>query len=899
MSAMVMGDMPCDMAMPMADAGHGAPMAPCKGLTPECIKQMGCVANVALPIRLVDADDDPDLRLLNPWSLSELQDRFKNGGSPGFLSNRAVVLQHLSPQAFVTVRACRFGQSDEGMYALYSFFGGTVDVYAPLLYQFFGSVFLRPGMRYANRLTFHEHLVRQRFLPFGKHTPTRATTIVQAMETPQAFSEPFTLASMTVGGGEPPEYGALIDTLNAGQVSPALAAAFDQDEYPLSAQAKVIVRARDSEWIVGDTVQQDGDTFPVAYSVSEQVDLTAGRRSLVAQGTVVGDGAEVSLQLFLNDAADAELNGQVALLAFSVDGEPADSTNLVQFTALSTLLTANSPSGTTFSIGTIDLRAQLIALGAEFQLADAATIRVPNNGDVSLSNGLHRSLWLVGPTVAGTQLEIRLEQPYTPSRIQSHTIQLYRHFAPDPDGVNRQAAAWEAQVLATAGSDPDSPGVELAASLDHLSFDDLVDLITFLQQTYDPGTVVQLRHAHEALQRKAGFRDWLIARFPDATRIPFPSGDPLTELSLGQRDDLLERTYPFEFNGNWREVREFVTPKPVFEHDLFLEEDLIDRFPNVLNSWAELANLPDNSSSSSARDQQLQRTAAQHPWAATQTQKHTFTPPDLTSNCQSFRDAIKAIRQAQGLPIDQLTATLADQKTPEGESYLHIALGVAESYGMFQKLWTLSEMGEILKLPEIPGDTWEFGKTALKLASSALDWELGSTIIEFLEMDLVFTLPLYFFKHLIEVEAEGVEKNETFGRLTGMRTWLRELDVRTVSTPHLLDETLKIDLSGLSDDQVIAAYQTELDDGDHRRFMYFIAEFHAGFSEGAAFMQERMWLQILRSAEEATTAAIFATSLESCRLKVLLDEGLLDEAELRAYVIHQIVQQLLSRMRHV
>jgi len=56
MSATAMADVPCDMAMPMADAGHGAPMAPCKGLTPECIKQMGCVANVALPIRLVDAE---------------------------------------------------------------------------------------------------------------------------------------------------------------------------------------------------------------------------------------------------------------------------------------------------------------------------------------------------------------------------------------------------------------------------------------------------------------------------------------------------------------------------------------------------------------------------------------------------------------------------------------------------------------------------------------------------------------------------------------------------------------------------------------------------------------------------------------------------------------------------
>ena len=55
-ASMAMADIPCDMMMPMTDAGHGAPMAPCKGLTPECIKQMGCVASVALPARLADDD---------------------------------------------------------------------------------------------------------------------------------------------------------------------------------------------------------------------------------------------------------------------------------------------------------------------------------------------------------------------------------------------------------------------------------------------------------------------------------------------------------------------------------------------------------------------------------------------------------------------------------------------------------------------------------------------------------------------------------------------------------------------------------------------------------------------------------------------------------------------------
>ncbi len=44
--------MPCDMVMPDV----GTPMAPCKGLTLDCIKQMGCVANLALPARLPGTD---------------------------------------------------------------------------------------------------------------------------------------------------------------------------------------------------------------------------------------------------------------------------------------------------------------------------------------------------------------------------------------------------------------------------------------------------------------------------------------------------------------------------------------------------------------------------------------------------------------------------------------------------------------------------------------------------------------------------------------------------------------------------------------------------------------------------------------------------------------------------
>lgn len=52
--AVTMAGMPCDMEMPGVGADQAKPLTsndgmPCKGMTPDCIKQMGCVTVAALP----------------------------------------------------------------------------------------------------------------------------------------------------------------------------------------------------------------------------------------------------------------------------------------------------------------------------------------------------------------------------------------------------------------------------------------------------------------------------------------------------------------------------------------------------------------------------------------------------------------------------------------------------------------------------------------------------------------------------------------------------------------------------------------------------------------------------------------------------------------------------------
>ncbi len=50
-------------------------MMPCKGMTPDCIKQMGCVTDAALPARLVSTAFAAHFTVVDYWSaLAELTD---------------------------------------------------------------------------------------------------------------------------------------------------------------------------------------------------------------------------------------------------------------------------------------------------------------------------------------------------------------------------------------------------------------------------------------------------------------------------------------------------------------------------------------------------------------------------------------------------------------------------------------------------------------------------------------------------------------------------------------------------------------------------------------------------------------------------------------------------------
>jgi hypothetical protein len=65
--------MPCDMAMPASVSGGDQPMQPCKGMTPDCIKLMGCAAVNALPADFLTQASTVQYSAIDYWTFeSEL-----------------------------------------------------------------------------------------------------------------------------------------------------------------------------------------------------------------------------------------------------------------------------------------------------------------------------------------------------------------------------------------------------------------------------------------------------------------------------------------------------------------------------------------------------------------------------------------------------------------------------------------------------------------------------------------------------------------------------------------------------------------------------------------------------------------------------------------------------------
>jgi hypothetical protein len=96
-----------------------------------------------------------------------------------FQRARARVLRHLDDASWVTVRSCNFGFSPEGMYALWTVFGGRANLYALRAYMTFATIALGDDARLKSDDEAYDYLRKQGLLDRATPPATRARAQVR------------------------------------------------------------------------------------------------------------------------------------------------------------------------------------------------------------------------------------------------------------------------------------------------------------------------------------------------------------------------------------------------------------------------------------------------------------------------------------------------------------------------------------------------------------------------------------------------------------------------------------------------------------------------------------------------------------------------------------------------
>lgn len=99
---------------------------------------------------------------LDPSVIGTLQQEIEEPKNRNFKLHREKVIAHFDEKSWIAVRACNFGYSTKGMFALYSLFGGRANLYGVRAYMTFMTY--EKGSRFKNIYEIYDLLRKQGFL---------------------------------------------------------------------------------------------------------------------------------------------------------------------------------------------------------------------------------------------------------------------------------------------------------------------------------------------------------------------------------------------------------------------------------------------------------------------------------------------------------------------------------------------------------------------------------------------------------------------------------------------------------------------------------------------------------------------------------------------------------------
>jgi hypothetical protein len=919
------------------------------------IRELVIVAHgtpLALNIKLLDsvtAPKESPMGALTAWSLACLQTQMRGNSLPTYSARRSRVVARLQNDSWITVRACNFGQSNDhivrnvsptdskappiwpkkGMYALFSFFGGRANVYAPSVFQFFGDYPVVPDLRFPDRLSVHDHLARQRFFPNELRTPERQDAIVKNLVNPAAFSDPFQIA-VTQDSAPNPQYLSIVQNLNQRTANnPTLKAQFAANDFALSDKARVEVDTPDVSWLIRDVIphiqqtpsgSQETQNFPVEYHVREDRSASGHVATLFSQGRLVAprfkDKQEAvaawgrlgnlvfaystpeyfMLQLLLDQSNHDAFIGKLGMLAAWSEAPNDDPRNKARLDAIVAILNSNGPQGQTFSDASgTDIRAVFNGEPnfGDYQWSDTATI-----------SAVSQTSWRV--TDAAVRYLIKVETPNSLDGFVWHAVFVYLDL--DQTALERHQLE---RIAAMRGSvDSDEPGVELVAYMDRHTIDELLDLIAYLRSTYKPSFAIYIYHAQQAIQRKrVDFPKWFSEHF-DKNNVLWPENP--VELTLSENDDRNAMGYAFDFDAHWSEVKAGAfNPLTVPQTDLFLEEPLgpkmgIPDDPNNpgINPCSNPTLSLDDESPATDQDElkQFELASAQlAKLAATNVEKNSIVdrPPDDTqTGCDDFKKVLETWKQVQGLPPDQILERLNLQETAEGKSYFEIILGLGEHYNFVAHM---AELTELIHLPTVPTNAYLLGK----LVAKRIPFLAHNVLLHALfEIDLVIMIPWELWKQFLEEQERAEEMWKNLGKLTAIRRWLGRLILATYfnTFPDNVDDLYLglLQYAGSAEYWVAHFVDEQIENGSTNplRVVFFPDEFKQEYDTAARNVSS-LWIDISKNADAAIDELLHQLNFDGCKIQALIDAGLLDFKKIKGEVVRQLARGLLDKLPKV
>lgn len=838
-----------------------------------------------------------EYKYLTAGSLAFLQKDFLDGKFPEFNTKRKEVITLLTEDSWITIRACNFGQSRAGLYALYSFFGGRANVYSPKVFQFFGTHPIMPDMRLETKLEVHEHLVKQRFLPKDIHTPDRKDAIVRFLADPARFSEPIDLLTADLEDDTSPatlEYEQIINDLNGRRVAGALETRLGDNGIALSSGKRVIVRVKNVYWIIRDILKHLDEDHTIEYHLSENVALPQVTLQVEATIPDVHSAREFfPIQLFFNKHDNDIWRGQLFVLAGHAEAPDADPAAQEKFEAVLSLLNSlqfGDNGGS--SVNLVELFQQ-----EGIELTPARTLSLVSEAG---SGSTVRKTWLLKD--GSVEYYIKLEHPASSTGIPAHTLIVYEHPG------ERNALKREYELMSWLGADPDQPGTELLAYLDNLPFDELTNLIDHLRNPYLAENVPYVHHAIQAIERKKDFLSWFSNRpeFIENAANPKPLFGlffPYTNLTYAEREDKSFVVYDFNTDLHWAEVKASNPPTEPFVDDLFVEQTL-PFGPDELAAPDHLE--PDSLATDIEELRALEAQGIEQFFSA---EKFTFDEAEEDPkyvSCQKFKELIEQLKGLEGQSQAEIEEALNDI-TIIGDISLFNVYGLPKPISYALNFWTVTSTE--------PGVA-EKVLSALIKRQPALS--LGTIRLTPISVHISRALPYIgiatlvgeMFWNFLKEQSNTLEKWEQAGKLTAIRQWARRLESLTFQRQDDFPEKVEIDLVAYAAELRLenplvpylqgpyfeALYHEEeyQTDGVVSTFIFGPDHMKKGFDEGAQLIEKEA-NEMLSKSERIIDEVLKQGGLDACKIRVLRDAGIIDPAKFRALVMREFARLILQK----